>query len=301
MLLVTFYRISKTAFVSLWRNRWLSLAATLIMVLTLITISIFLALLVVTNKTTQSLKEKADMTVYFNDTTTKDQIFAIQNILLSRSDVKNAEYVSKEQALELWRNRAGNEEIKNVISESDNPLPRSLEIKTENPEDLEAINRYLSSDDYKPMIKKISYEVNKNLIERLVKITNFIKIVGYSLSGIFVLVSVLIILNTIRLTIFARSEEIEIMKLVGGGDWYVRGPFVIEGISYGILGAIGSSILLYFSSNLSIPQAEKFLELENFGNSYLGINMTLMALLQFCIGVILGGFCSILAIRKHLK
>ena len=301
MIITSFYRITKTAFISLWRNQWLSLAATLVMVLTLITISFFISLLIVTNKTTDTLREKADMTVYFNDEATNDQIFATQNILISRSDVKNVEYVSKEQALESWRNRAGNEEIRDVITESDNPLPRSLEIKTVVPEDLDKVNTYLTGEEYKPLIKKISYEVNKNLIDRLVKITRLVKIVGYSLSALFVLIAVLIILNTIRLTIFARSEEIEIMKLVGGTDWYVRGPFIIEGISYGILGAIGSSILLYFFFRLSIPAVGRFLELPDFNNSYLGVSMTLMIVLQFVIGIFLGGLCSVLAIKKHLK
>lgn len=301
MFLVSFYRITKTAFISLWRNRWLSLAATLIMVLTLITVSFFLSLLIVTNKTTQTLREKADMTVYFNDATTNDQIFATQNILISRSDVKNVKYVSKEQALVEWQGRAGNEEIRDVITASDNPLPRSLQIKTLVPEDLEKVNTYLSGEEYKPLIKKISYEVNKNLIDRLVKITRLVKIVGYSLSFLFVLVSILIILNTIRLTIFARSAEIEIMKLVGASDWYVRGPFIIEGISYGILGAVFSSIILYFFSKFSIPAAGRFLELPDFNNSYLGISIVLIIFLQFVIGILLGGLCSVLAIKKHLK
>lgn len=301
MFIVSFYRITKTAFISLWRNRWLSLAATLIMVLTLITISFFVSLLIVTNKTTQSLREKADMSVYFNDAATNDQIFATRNILTSRSDVKNVEYVSKEKALELWRGRSGNEDIRDVITESDNPLPRSLEIKTLMPEDLEKINTYLSGEEYKPLIKKISYEFNKNLIDRLVKITRLVKIIGYSLSGLFVLISILIILNTIRLTIFARSGEIEIMRLVGGTDWYVRGPFIIEGISYGILGAFFSSLILYFFSKLSIPAAGRFLEIPDFNNSYLGISIALLIFLQFVIGVLLGGLCSVWAIKKHLK
>lgn len=271
------------------------------MVLTLITISFFLSLLIVTNKTTSTLRDKADMTVYFNDEATNDQIFATQNILISRADVKNVEYISKEKALERWRSRAGNEEIRDVITESDNPLPRSLEIKTVVPEDLDKVNTYLSGEQYKPLIKKISYEVNKNLIDRLVKITRLVKIVGYSLSGLFVLISILIVLNTIRLTIFARSGEIEIMKLVGGADWYIRGPFIIEGISYGILGAVFSSIILYFFSKFSIPAAGRFLELPDFNNSYLGISMALIIILQFVIGILLGGFCSIWAVKKHLK
>lgn len=301
MFLTTFYRITKTAMFSLWRNRWLSLAATLIMVLTLVTISFFISLLFITGKTTAALKDKADITVYFQDSASKDQIFAIQSILMNRSDVKNAQYVSKEDALVLWKERQTDESIRNIISETDNPLPRSLEIKTERPEDLTNINTLLLGDEYKPIVKKVSFEKNKQLIDRLVKMTNFIKIVGYSLSTLFVLISILIIYNTVRLTIFARSEEIEIMKLVGGSDWYVRGPFIIEGISYGILGAIVSSVIFVLIFKLTVPAIQTYLGFADLNSSYLGLNLGLTIFAQFAIGVALGGGCSIAAIKKYLK
>lgn len=272
------------------------------MVLTLITISFFLSLLVITGKTTESLKDKVDMSVYFNDSTSNDQVFAIQNLLLSRSDIKKVDYVSKEKALELWRQRnKDNEKIRDVISSSDNPLPRSIEIKTQNPEDLEKINTLLSSDDYKSLIKDISYRKNKDLINRLVNITNFIKLVGWTLSFVFVLIAVLIIYNTIRLTIFARAEEIAIMNLVGGSDWYVRGPFIIEGIGYGLLGAIVSSVIYYFFFKFSVPVAERYLGLTDINSSYLGISFWGIIGLQLLLGLTLGIICSVIAIRKHLK
>lgn len=301
MNLITIYRISKTALVSFWRNLWLSLAATLIMTLTLVTIAVFVSLLVVTNKTTDNLRDKADLTVYFNDSATEDQVFAIQSILSSRQDVKEVKYISKSDALVKWRERTEGEEIQAIVSESDNPLPRSLEVKTTAPEYLESVNQYLSSDDHKTIVREISYRENKALVDRLVKITSFIKIFGYSISLVFVLIAILIIYNTVRLTIFARSDEIEIMKLVGASDLYVRGPFVIEGIAYGLLGAIISSSIFYFLFRLFIPVAERYLEVSNVNSTYLGMNITIITLVQFAVGLILGGFCSVVAIRKHLK
>lgn len=272
------------------------------MVLTLITISFFISLLFITNKTTEVLRSKVDMSVYFNDSTSKDQIFAIQNLLFSRPDMKSVEYISKEQALVNWRaQNKDDEKIRDVISEADNPLPRSLEIKTENPEDLAKINDLLGSTDYKPLIKKISYEKNKNVIDRLVRITSFIKLTGWNLSLIFVLISILIIYNTIRLTIFARSEEIEIMKLVGATDWYVRGPFIIEGMGYGVLAAIASAIIYAFAFKLIVPDAERYLGLTDMTSNYLGLKIWLIVLTQFLVGLFLGVFCSVIAIRRHLK
>lgn len=301
MRLISFYRIGKTSLLSLWRNRWLSLAATLIMILTLITISFFVSLMFVTNRTTETLRGKVDMSVYFNDSTSKDQIFALQNLLLSRSDIKTVDYISKEKALERWRiMHADDDKVRDVVSETDNFLPRSLEIKTENPEDLEKINDLLNSPDYKPLIKDISYKKNKDIISRLVKMTSFLKLSGWSLSGLFVLISILIIYNTIRLTIFARSQEVEIMKLVGASDWYVRGPFVIEGMSYGLLGSIVSSIAFLTIFKWAVPHIEVYLELSNLSSRYLGLNIFVIVLMQVLVGLGLGMVCSVLAIRKHL-
>jgi len=299
---LTTYRIAKMSVLSFWRNRWLSLAATLIMVLTLITISFFVSLMLITNRTTESLRDKVDMSVYFDESTSKDQITAIQNILLSRSDIKSVDYTSKEKALEQWRKRnSENEKLRDIISDTDNPLPRSLEIKTQKPEDLEKIYNMLNSNDYKPLIKEISYKKNKVLIDRLVKITNFVKIGGWAMSMVFVLISVLVVYNTVRLTIFARKDEIDIMKLVGASDLYIRGPFVLEGVGYGLLGAIVSSILFSFVFRLTVPVAEQYLGLSNLNSSYLGINLALIILLQVLVGLALGIFCSILAVKKHLK
>lgn len=301
MLFTTISRILKTSVISLWRNLWLSLAATLIMVLTLFTISFFVSLLVVTDRTSANLKDKVDISVYFNETTSKDQIFTIQNALLARSDIKSVDYISKEMALEKWRQISqGDDKIQNAVSDSFNPLPRSLEVKTQRPEDLENVNQFLSSTDYKPLIRDISYRKNKDLVDRLVKITQFIKYVGWVLSLVFVLISVLIIYNTIRLTIYARSAEIDIMKLVGASDWYVQGPFIVEGISYGILGSIIASIILFTVSKLMLPMTEEYLG-ASVGSVYAGFNIGLVIAVQLFVGLLLGISCSMVAVRKHLK
>lgn len=302
MTLVSFYRILKTSMTSFWRNRWLSLAATLMMVLTLFIISFFVSILLVTNKTAESLRSKVDMSVYFNDSTSKDQIFALQNILLSRSDIKRVEYTSKEKALEIWRERyRDNDKIRDAINSTDNPLPRSLEIKTERPEDLESINIFLTSADYKPLIRDISYAQSKLIIDRLVQITNFAENVGVIVSLIFIIISVLIIFNAISLAINSRSEEIEIMRLVGASDWYVQGPFFIEGAGYGILGAVLASAVSFLAMKLSFPAIVNYLGSSSADLIYSGINYWLIAGLELATGLFLGIICTVLAVRKYLK
>lgn len=298
----TIIRIAKTAGISLWRNRGLSLAATLVMTLTLFTISFFASLLIMINSTTNLLRSKVDIAVYFNETASKDQILAIENVLHERSDIKKVDYISKEEALNRWRERnLGNEGLSGIISDTYNPLPRSLEIKTERPEDIESVNSFLTSEDYKPLIREVSYQKNKDRIDKLMKITSFIKSVGWILSGIFVIVSILIIYNTIRLTIYARSDEIEIMNLVGASNSYVQGPFVLEGVAYGILAAIISSIILSFVFRFSLPAAGNYLGISSEGAFYSQISLPLIIFSQLAVGTILGTVCSIFAVKKHLK
>lgn len=302
MFLLTVSRIFKTSMISLIRNRWLSLASTLIMVVTLITISVFASLSVITNKMTENLKDRIDMIAYIEDSATMDQVSALQKILLAKTEVTTVVFVSKEEALVRWKERnRDNENIKGIITETDNPLPRSLEIKTKNPQDLDKIDTFLSSQDYSPLIKELSYRKNKDLIDRLIKITNFVKIAGWSLSAVFVLISILVVYNTIRLTIFARKEEIEIMKLVGATDWYIRGPFIVDGIACGIVAMIIASILLFLAFQITMPVAKNYLGGFDMGGGYLGVSFGWVILLQFFVGIILGAGCSILAVKKHLK
>lgn len=302
MFFTSIYRILKTSVISLWRNRWLSLAATLIMVLTLFTISFFISLLVISDRTTQALADKVDITVYFNETASQDQILSVQNALLSRSDVKNVNYISKEQALQKWKEiNAGDDKIVSAVTDDFNPLPRSLEIKTQSPENLDEVNAFLSSADYQPLIRDISYRKNKDLVDKLIRINKFIKYAGWILSSIFVLISVLIIYNTIRLTIYARSNEIEIMKLVGASDWYVQGPFIVEGISYGVLGSIVSSVILFLSFRMILPVTEQYLGTASADSVSSGVNFGLIIGVQLFFGILLGVACSLVAVRKHLK
>lgn len=307
MFLVSLYRIFKTAMASLWRNRLLSLAATLIMVMTLFTITFFASVLFITDKTSNYLNDKADISVYFNEDVPKDKIMSLMNVMLVRPDVKNVDYISKEDALKRWKEWQGKKYtdsgsgLQDVINETSNPLPRSLDIRANRPGDLDTINAYLNSDDVKTIVRHVSYEQNKIVIDKLIKMTSFMTNVGWSLSILFVLISVLIIYNTIRLTIYARSDEVEIMKLVGASDWYVQGPFFIEGAMYGLLSSIISSFILYAAIKYSLPGVESYLGAAGAQTIFSGINLGAIIGIQLAVGLVLGTLCSGLAVRKYLK
>jgi len=255
-------RVSKLGIINFWRNRWLSLAATLIMTLTLIIIGIFAILTIVINKTTDSIRNKMDISVYFNDSAPIDDIVGLQQTLATRGDVKEVKYISKEEALEIFKTQQEGKKVANLIDPNENPLPRSLEIKANKAENLDSIAAFVAQDKFKTAIHNISYQDNKTVIERLIAFTSFIKRTGWAFSILFVLISILVILNTIRLTMYSRKDEIEIMKLVGANDTFIRVPFIIEGILYGVIATILAIILIRIGVSIASPFIEHYLGID---------------------------------------
>lgn len=298
----SFKTISKLGFTNFWRNRWLSLAAILIMSLTLIIISVFVIFNVVIDTTTKAIKDKIDLAVYFNDEATELQITELNDQIISRGDIKSVEYITKEQAFMRWQNLKTSDKIKNLISAEDNPLPRSLEIKTTDPERMDSIASFVALDQFKPIVRSISYQKNKEIIQKLINITKFSSRIGWAFSIIFIAIAVLVILNTIRLTIFTRKDEIEIMRLVGASDSFIRVPFLVEGALYGIFAAVFTVILIGLGLNLVAPLISRYLgevslNLQTFYWHYLG----LIILAELALGVLISTICSMVSIRRHLK
>lgn len=295
-------RIIKLGFTNFWRNGWLSLAATFIMTLTLLTISVFLIFNLVINTTTDAIKKKIDLSVYFTDEATDFQIRDIKLALQSRPEVQEVIYVDKTEAFRRWQEMQKNEKIKNLVTEENNPLPRSLEVKTINPESLEQIADYVSADVYKSFIRKISYQENKQIIEKLINITNFSRKIGLILSVIFLVVSILVIFNTIRLTIFTRGTEIEIMRLVGASDTFIRIPFLIEGMLYGLFATIASLILIWLGLHFVSPMITNYLGDVNLNlEGFFLENLPWIAIMELAASILISVTCSWISIRKNLK
>ena len=296
-------RISKLGLINFWRNRWLSLASTLVMTLTLLIISLFVILLIIIGAATDRIKAKMDITVYFKDSAQTEEISDIQQKLAARGDVKEVRYISKEEALAIWNERQKNQRIKELVTPEENPLPRSLAIKAIDPENLKNVADYLSGEDYSSTIHKISYEENKQIIDKLLAITSFVQKMGAVLSIIFIIISILVILNTIRLTIFTRKEEIEIMRLVGASDRFIRFPFIVEGVLYGFLACLLALILMWLMLMFLSPLTTKYLgevvteNMKHFFTSHIW----LIFLLQLGVGILIGIGCSLFSIRKYLK
>ena len=299
----TFIRMVKSGFSSFVRNGWLSVASITVMVLTLLTLSIFFILNIVLNTGIKAIQDKIDISVYFKEDVKQTMIINIQNELSHMSEVKAIKYISKEEALVRFKEQnKDNPKLLESISELDNTLPASLEIKVYDPNKLDQITTALERDKYKDAVLKISYKENKQIIEKLFKATDLTRQIGIIITIAFTLVSLIIIFNTVRIAIFARMEEIEIMKLVGATPGFIKGPFLIEGLLYGVIATIISMIVLSSVLYFAAPAIANYIG--DMGDSianFLRDNIVQVLAIQLGVGITIGVFSSWLAIRKHLR
>ncbi len=298
----TISRIIKLGFTNFKRNWGLSLMATLVMTLTLIIISVFVIFNIVVNTTTESIKEKIDLAVYFKLDAEEKDIRVLEEKIKNRLDVRSVHFVTKEEALNRWNEMRISQKIKEQISEDENPLPFSLDIKTHRSEDLESVANYLSGKEFEIIVDRVSYKENKDIIEKMVNITNFSKKIGIILGIIFVVISVLVILNTVKLAIFTRTKEIEIMRLVGASEIFIRVPFVVEALLYALFATIFSLLLIWLGIYFISPMVTQYLgEVQLNMQEFFISNLLWIFLLEFIFSAIISVFCSIISMGKHLK
>lgn len=299
---LTFKRVVKLGFTNFYRNSWLSLGTSLVIGVTLFVISSFVIFNILINYTSENLQNKIDISVYFYDNATDEQVLIIKNQISKRSDVSEVKYISKADALEIWNSRQMDERIKNLVTVDNNPLPRSLEIKATNPDHLEEIASYLNKDEYKDLVRKVDYQENKDIIKKLNSVIAFSRKLGIALSIVFILISILVILNTIRLTIVTRKDELEIMRLVGANNNFIKIPFFVESVLYGIFASLLSLIILAVGFNILTPYITHYLgDLSIDFSHFFASNLFIIILIQLAISISLSVVCSWISIRKYLK
>jgi len=244
-----FLRIIKTSWQGFWRNGWLSLVAIFIMVQVLLLLGMFFSLNVGVGQAIQSINNQIDVAVFFKEYVPEADITSYQTKISSVDNIKSIQFISQEEALAKYVSSSQhNQELIEVIDGDASFFPTSLEIKVINPNLLEQVIEQIKKQDTDGIIATTSWEKNQVVIDKLREINKLLVLGNIGISLILLIVALLIIFNTIRITIFTRKEEIEIMKLVGATDWYIRWPFVLEGVLYGFIGALlafGLTILMY--------------------------------------------------------
>ncbi|HEX3095781.1 MAG TPA: permease-like cell division protein FtsX [Patescibacteria group bacterium] len=285
------------------RNLWLASASTLIMTITLIILSVLSLLFVITNSSVKTIQQRVDISAYFKNGLAESQINVIRDQLSEDSRIAEVNYVPADVALANFKDTHKNDALllESVGELSENPLPATLQIKAKNLDDYPGIADTLNSDKYHSSIDKVNFEDNRTLISRLNNLLKFIVTFGIILIAVFSSIAVLVIFNTITLTIYNRREEVEIMRLVGATNWYIRGPFIVEALLYSILATLITGGLLFPVYRTLLPKISHYLT--SSGYTFNG-NLSLFFLLilaELVVAFVLSVVSSLLAMRRYLR
>lgn len=306
MFWVNIKRIFKSGFVNFFRNAFVSLSAVTVMVVTLFVFSVIVFSSALLNQTLDEIKNKVDVNVYFLPEANEVAVMEVQKQIESLPEVDYVEYVSKEQALENFEFRhRNNEEILEALDElEENPLGAILNIKAKETSQYESVAVFLEqnypADLPESIVDTVNYNQNKETIQKLSQMIEAGEKLGAIITVIFILISILITFNTIRLSMHISRDEIKVMKLVGASGSFISGPFIVTGLIYGITSSIITLIILYPITYWLGPITASFFNGVNIFNYYLS-SFGEVFLIIFFSGILIGSVSSFFAIKKYLR
>jgi cell division transport system permease protein len=282
---------------SVTSNLSTTIAATMTVLIGMFLLGLFIALGTWVLSWTNDVKRQLVVNVYFctqntcDNEASRSQIEALRGKLVSMPEVKDAKFVSKEEALEIMRKR-NPELVRNLTS---NPLPPSYQVTPHKGEDVSKIAARL--EPVPAGVEKVNY--GKKTADRVLQVAKIIG--GIFLVGSLVLIgaSILLIANTIRLSIFARRREVEVMKLVGATNWFVRGPFMLEGLITGLVGSITAVVLLLVAKEAALPTLVGRTSLTS--DDVQALSFPLIALILVATSLLVGAAGSGITLRRFLK
>ena len=301
-MLTTFKRILKFGGQDFKRQANLSFATCLVLVITVSLISSFFLFRIALNFLLDEVRGKADISVYFRESCEEEQMFELKDEILASEAVKEAELISREQALERFIEKHQDEEslMESLVEVGANPFLASLNIKANGVDEYDDIVALLEQERFQDLIEKVDYYKRKPVIERIFEITNFTNKAGVVIVAIFVFLSILISFNTTRLVIDSQKDEVSVMRLVGADNSFIRGPFLVQGVICGLLSFLISFLLVGLLSFFLTPElATIFPELHFF--NFFQTHFWSLILVQIALSLVLGIFPSYIAIKKYLR
>lgn len=304
--LLAHWRVWRYGMESFFRNSWLSVAATAVMAITLMIIFSAFVIQGISNNTIDQLRQKVDMSIYLQPSTSEKEIETIISDISKLKSVKSTKYVSSAMAREqIAKENADNATILEALKEATNKTPTTIKVVIEDINNTSELEDYVNNNelvkkhisaDYKPSFAGD----RRQSIQAIGRAVGFAQKAAVAAGTLFVVISSLIIFNTIQMAIFNRKEEIQMMKLIGADKSFIRGPFLVESIFYGVIAAVIATGLSIFALFQIRPTLEKYFYLEP-----TIVFVTTYALpITFCMivaGAIIGVTSSLLATRRYLK
>lgn len=287
-------KVVKVMLTNVKRSGWSTATSVLVMTLTFFMASLFIISAYISNVVLGYLESKAQITAFFKDSASEENILNFKSELEQTNLTAGVVYVSKEEALKIYMGQHKSEPLL-LESISSSIFPASLDVRAKNIKDLPNLAGLLEKVDG---VEEVVYY--KDVISTFQKWADTIKYAGVFLIGILALISILVVLVTVSAVIHSKKEEIVVMRLIGASDWYIRSPFLAQGVFYGVSAALLSTIFIVVLLPFIYPY---------FNNVFSGIPIpaftpfTVLALLgiEVLFGAFLGAFGSIVALRKYLK
>lgn len=304
--LITLRRIVISGVHNFFRNSWLTVAATAVMVVALVIILSAVVLNVTARNAIAELSKNLKVSIYLKDDAKPEAVSNLKRELTTNPNVADVSYISKEEAQKQFTNSFQNDQklLEGLALLGGNTLPASFEVSVANLSKITEVGEIPKKDLYKAIIDSVTLGKTdaKKTIDRAASAQRFITTASIIAAAVFAIVSMLIIFNTIRMAIFTRSEEIRIMKLIGATPGYIRGPFLVESSMYGIIaGVIASSVVLAAIFSLGGKVSSQV----EFANTYLFLTdpktIAAMYTAAVMLGILVGVISSLLAMEKHLK
>jgi cell division transport system permease protein len=249
-----------------------------------------------------TLREKADVSVYFSDSASEDDILKLQSTISQMDGIAKVDYISKDNALEAFSARHQQDPtlMESLQQVNGNPFLASLTVRAADFAQYGTVQTLLSSDQYKDMVSKVNYNEKKDVIDKIFSLTSQATRVGLILFAALGAISTLVTFNTVRIAIINRREEIEVQRLVGASRWFVRGQFLVEGLIFGVLAAtfcfIIAAVVCWYASP---PLGVLIPGINLWANFY--ASMWLLVGIQLGIGGFLGIASGAYATGKYLK
>lgn len=295
-------RVVRAGLLNFRRNSYVTFGTTGVLALVLLLLLGMSAVRFVGSTVVTALEEKVDVSVYLATTAKDADVRALRTDLEGLPGVASVEYVSRDDALAMFKERHANDALiqESLAELNENPLEASLNVRASNTGQYGSIVSFLESHALRSSISTIDYYENEQVISRVQRISDSAQRGGVVALVVLSIIAVLVAFNTIRLTIYNQKQEIEIMRLVGGSNWYIRAPFIVEGSMYGIVAGFLALVVFSIGVHMVSPKLALLLSGVSLqawlvGNLFGIIAITLVA------GILLGVVSSVIAIHRFLK
>jgi cell division transport system permease protein len=305
-MLVGTKRVLRSGFVGFWRNAFVSIAAIFVMTVALFVVGATMMVDKLLSVSLDNIQDKVDINVYFVPEAEQSAIDELKSSLTSLPDVEEVVLTSREEALAQFTQRHKNDEtiMQGLEELGDNPLGASLSVRAKETSQYENINQFLEDrqaleDPQTPLIDEVNFVKNKGAIDKLTSIINAVERSTFVAMLVLLAASILITFNTIRLAIYTAREEIAVMRLVGASNSFIRGPFMLQGVMYGVIAGVLALLIIYPLVLWIGPETETFFQfnlMTYFVQDFFRIFGTIIG-----VGVVLGIVSSLWAVTRYLR